>query len=216
VDENSATRQRYALELESGLTRFLKLRAGLEFEQERIDEPPTLAGADDFDDLQLAELGIELIAVLVPRDGDGAGVGVVAELEEPLDREESTHLTLAPIVEFQSGRWFASAVPMLVRAFGGAGRQTDDKWDFAYAAQLLRRFSASWALALEGYGTVERIGDSGHRSDAAELFGDSDQHRAGAVLYWTRSSVSVGAGLLEGLNRNTPDHTLKLSVEVDF
>jgi hypothetical protein len=30
------------------------------------------------------------------------------------------------------------------------------------------------------------------------------------------SSVSVGLGLLAGLNENTPDATLKLSVEVDF
>jgi hypothetical protein len=219
LDENSITRQRYALELEGGLTRFLKMRAGVEFEQERMDEPPTLTEADAFGDLRLSELGIELIAVLRARENDGAGLGVVAELEKPVDDEEATHLTLGPIVEFQAGPWFAAAVPMLVRAFGGreeAGRRTDDKWDFAYAAQLMHRFSARWSLALEGYGTVERLGDTGYPSDAADRFGDFDQHRAGGVLYWTLSSVTVGAGLLEGLNANTPDHTVKLSVEVDF
>jgi hypothetical protein len=219
LDENAVARERYALELEGGLTRFLKARVGVEFERERLDEPPALAQADAFGELELAELGIELVAILAPREGDGAGFGAVAELEKPVDGEEPSHLALGPIVEFQSGGWFASAVPTLVRAFGGAapeGGEADDKWDLAYAAQLMRRFSARWALALEGYGTVERLGDTGHRSPPAELFGDFDQHRAGCVLYWAHGSVSVGVGVLEGLNANTPEHTLKLSLEVDF
>jgi hypothetical protein len=29
-------------------------------------------------------------------------------------------------------------------------------------------------------------------------------------------SLTVGVGLLEGLNEKTPDHTLKLSIEVHF
>ena len=101
----------------------------------------------------------------------------------------------------------------------------------------------AWSLALEGYGTVERLESTGHPSEPAQLFGDFDQHRAGAVLYYSydfggsrRSeamtpgsalltdtgeeeegrSMTVGLGLLEGLNEDTPDHTLKLSIEVHF
>jgi len=135
---------------------------------------------------------------------------------------------------------------MLVYAFGGdteEGEETDDKWDFAYAAQVIYTFSDTWALALEGYGTVDRLGSTGHPSESAELLGDFDQHRAGPVLYYSLglhgshgagslgeaaaraagageeeegATLTIGLGLLEGLNRNTPDHTLKLSIEVDF
>ena len=245
-DENAVVRQRHALELEMGFTHSVKMRIGVEFEKERLDEPATIQEADDYDDLSLTELGAEVIAVLAPREGDGAGLGVVAELEGPVDQEESNHLTLGPILEYQSGRWFAAAVPMLVYAFGGdteEGEETDDKWDFAYAAQVIYTFSDSWALALEGYGTVDRLGSTGHPSESAELFGDFDQHRAGPVLYYSLgfggshgagslgaattladgtgeeeegATLTIGLGLLEGLNRNTPDHTLKLSIEVDF
>jgi hypothetical protein len=245
-DENAVVRQRHALELEMGFTHSIKMRFGVEFEKERLDEPATIQEADDYDDLSLTELGAEVIAVLAPREGDGAGLGVVAELEGPVDQEESNHLTLGPILEYQSGRWFAAAVPMLVYAFGGdseEGEETDDKWDFAYAAQVIYTFSDSWALALEGYGTVDRLGSTGHPSESAELFGDFDQHRAGPVLYYSLglhgshgagslgeaaaraagageeeegATLTIGLGLLEGLNRNTPDHTLKLSIEVDF
>ena len=183
----------------------------------------------------------------MPRHGDGAGLGVVAEIEGPVDQEEPNNLILGPIIEFQSGRWFAAAVPMVVYAFGGdaeEGEKVDNKWDFAYAAQLMYRLSGSWSLALEGYGTVERLESTGHPSESAErvwrfrpaprrggrcitrydfggsqrlepptpgsaLLSDSDEEEEG-------KSMTIGLGLLEGLNGNTPDHTLKLSIEVHF
>ncbi len=245
ADENSVARERYALELEMGLTNFVKTRIGIEFEKERFDEPVSIAQANDFDELKLAEIGAEVIVVLLPRNGDGAGVGLVAELEGPVDQEEANHLVLGSIIEWRSGSWFAAAVPMVVHSFGGDTEDTgsvDDKWDFAYAAQIGYDFSEKWSMALEAYGTVERLGSSGHPSDAAELFGDFDQHRAGAVVYYTHAfdgaqparqamqgsallsdpaeeegkSLTVGVGLLEGLNGNTADHTLKLSIELQF
>lgn len=138
-DENEIIRERYALELEMGFTSILKMRVGIEFEKERFDEPETVQQANAFDELSVTEVGAELIAVLVPREGDGTGFGVVAELEGPLDQEDSNTLVLGAIIEFQSARWFAAAVPMLVHDFGGDtqdGERVDDKWDFAYAAQL--------------------------------------------------------------------------------
>ena len=245
VDDNDIISARYALELEIGITHYFKTRIGIEFEKERRNDPPTLEQADDFADLKLADAGIEFIGILVPRHGDGAGLGIVAEFEGPPNHQEPNNLTLGPIVEFQSGRWFAAAVPMLVYQFGGhvdPGERVDDKWDFAYAAQLMYKFTPAWALAVEGYGTVERIADSGNPSHAARLFGDFDQHRIGAVLYYSHEfagaarvaagsasaalsdaddrvegrSLTVGLGLLEGLNDDTPDHTIKLSIEVHF
>jgi hypothetical protein len=241
-DENSVVRQRHALELEFGFTSSVKMRVGIEFEKERIEQPPTIERANDFDDLELTEYGAELVAIFVPRQGDGAGLGFVAEYEGPTDGDETSALNLGPIIEFQSGPWFAAAVPMLVHDFGGdpeEGEKTDDKWDFAYAAQLMYIVSPAWSLALEGYGTVERIASTGHPSEAAQTFGDFDQHRIGPVFYYThllggsspeilspawssdedeseKTSLNIGLGFLAGLNENTPDWTLKLSIEVDF
>jgi hypothetical protein len=243
IDENAVARQRHALELEVGLTEFLKMRVGIEFEKERLDEIQTMAQANDFGSLELSEVGAEIVAVAVPREGDGAGLGFVAEIEGPWDQEESNSLSLGPIIEYQSGFWFAALVPMVVHSFGGdteQGEEVDNKWDFAYAAQITRTMSDNWSIALEGYGTVERLGNSGHRSEAADTFGDFNQHRAGPILYYTYefdsgprprqnassplanevegegTELTIGFGVLEGLNSNTPDHTLKLSIEVDF
>jgi hypothetical protein len=238
MDENALFRERYALELEMGLTYALKMRVGVELENERIDDADTVARADDFEGLQLEEIGAEIIAVLLPREGDGAGLGFVAELEGPIDQEGPNSLIVGPIVEYRSGAWFLAAIPMAVRAFGGEtaeGEDVDNKWDFAYAAQLLHHFSDTWAVALEGYGTVDRLGSTGRPSAAAARFGDFDQHRLGPVVYYARPltrtrpdsqgagdededgpGLTIGLGLLEGLSSNTADHTLKLSIELDF
>jgi hypothetical protein len=240
-DENTLFRERYALELEVGFSESLKMRVGIEAENERIDEPESPTEADEFSGLSVDEIGAEIVAILVRRETDGFGVGFVAEIEGPFDQKEANHFTLGPIVEYQSGSWLFAAVPMLVYSFGGDAEESeplDEKWDFGYAAQLMHIFSDRWSLALEGYGTVERLGNSGHPSMAAEYFGDSDQHRVGPVVYFSHeigngtrdhtasqmlssresdsAELTIGLGLLEGLNSQTADHTLKLSIEVDF
>lgn len=238
-DDNAVIKQREALEMEMGFTRYLKMRIGIEFEEERIEDPASPAEANGFAALKLDEIGTELIAVFIPRDGDGFGFGTVVEFERPLESGEQMSLIMGPIFEYAAGPWLVSAIPMLVHDFGGDPDEDgikDDKWDFAYAAQVAYEFSETWTLAIEAYGTVERLGGTGTRGEAALAFGDHDQHRIGPILYYTydfgrslrpdprrdangeieSSEVSVGLGLLAGLNDDTPDATLKLSVEVDF
>jgi hypothetical protein len=238
-DDNSIIKQREALEMEMGLTRHLKMRVGIEFEQERLDDPPSPAEANDFAPLQLDEIGAEVIAIFIPRDGDGFGFGTVVEFERPLEGDEQMSLIMGPIFEYATGPWLVAAIPMLVHDFGGDPDEDgirDEKWDFAYAAQLAYTFNDNWTLAMEAYGTVERLGNTGTPGEATLAFGDHDQHRIGPILYYSydfgrslrpdpprdddggieTSELTVGLGFLAGLNENTPDGTLKLSVELDF
>ena len=238
-DDNSIIKQREALEMEMGLTRHLKMRVGIEFEQERLDDPPSLAEANDFAPLQLDEIGAEVIAIFIPRDGDGFGLGTVVEFERPFEGDEQMSLIMGPIFEYATGPWLVAAIPMLVHDFGGDPDEDgirDEKWDFAYAAQVAFTFNDNWTLAMEAYGTVERLGNTGTPGEATLAFGDHDQHRIGPILYYSydfgrslrpdprrdddgsieTSELTVGLGFLAGLNENTPDGTLKLSVELDF
>lgn len=235
ADGNSIARARNALELEFGITKFLKGRIGVEYEKEWRDDPSSVGAAQGFDDLKLDEYAAELIWVVVSRKGDGVGFGFVVEYEIPAESGGAQTLVAGTIFEWAQGPWSLSLSPMLVQFFGGerndAGRQ-DEKIDFAYANQLKYRWSPHLDLAIEAYGTVERIGGRGGRSDEAALFGDFDQHRLGPVIYWNftpqfaaahrddddndEQMVSLGIGALFGLNEDTPDTTLKLSMEVVF
>lgn len=205
-DDNSLVRQRHALEMEMTVTTFLRLRVGIEYESERFDDPEILARANSFSALSLTEVALEGVVILVPVKGDGIGIGALAEYQAPIgDSDEAATLFAGPIVEAQIGRWNAVANLMLVRHIGGGERTPmgregrDEKLDFAYAAHLQYKVSDAWTLSLEAYGTIDRLGRTGRRSDAAALFGDHDQHRLGPVVYYTFKADgldlrSAGAG----------------------
>ncbi|MCB1528931.1 MAG: hypothetical protein KDJ45_14705 [Hyphomicrobiaceae bacterium] len=257
-DDNSVTRQRHALEIEMSLTHFLRMRVGIEYEKERFDEPPSPGLANAFDDLQLTEVALEGVVILrkIPEAG-GFGFGVLTEFEHPIATGELNSVLFGPILGAKAGKWSALLNVMFVKHFGSGevtdeGLERDQKWDIAYAAQIKYDFNTSWALALEAYGTFDRIGNSGTPGEGALAFGDHDQHRAGPVAYYewrvgggrqaraishsSGSSVAsldmqdegqdgeddegvlmrLGTGVLFGLNNNTPDTTLKVSLEAEF
>lgn len=242
-DDNSVTHQRHALEIEMALTHFFRMRVGVEYEKERLDDPASPAFANDFGSLKLEEIAAEGVVILVPiKDRQGVGLGALVEVEHSLESGGSKSVAFGPILEAQSGPWTAVANLMLVHAFGGDQSERDSKWDFAYAAQLKYDMTENWALALEAYGTVDRLGNSGTPGESRALFGDHDQHRIGPLIYYTYkadtsgsvskvstdaafndddddddgTTITVGVGLLAGLNQNTPDATLKWTVEVEF
>ncbi len=224
-DDNSVTKQRHALELEFGITSRLKSRIGIEYEKERLDDPDNPEQANDFGSLELSEIGAEVVWVLDPIEENDWGFGLVAEYGQPRDDDEASLLLVGPILQLDRRKWWSIINLYLVKHLGGS-QPRDEKVDFAYATQFGYILNQDWQLALEAYGTVDRIGDTGSAGEEAQLFGDHNQHRLGPVLYYTgglggdssdeESSVSIGVGLLVGMNNNTPDTTLKWSVEVDF
>lgn len=223
ADDNTVTRQRHALELEFAVTRYLKTRVGIEYERERLDDIDTLSQANSFGTIELDEYAAEAIVVFVPRDGDGWGLGMVVEYEHPADGDGAKTLNVGPILELANGKWIMSLNPILTQVFGGerneAG-QRDEKIDFSYTVRILHHWSDHIDLALEAYGTIERIGGRGGRSEASQLFGDFDQHRVGPVAYWNYEvadiETNLGLGVLFGLNSATSDVALKTSLEVTF
>lgn len=251
IDNNTVARQREALEIQLGITDWFRVRFGVEFEQERFDDPPSFAQLDGFGPLKFDEVAIEGVIVFVKPKKEGIGLGLLMEYGAPVsDADDPAEFYIGPIIEARTGPWSMIANLTFVSLVGGKsldpGEQRDEKWDFAYFTQLQYAFSESWALALEAYGTIDRLGNSGTPGDERAFFGDDNQHRAGPVAYYTfypdppsaleikapanaaeaaegrddddakRLSVSIGAGVLFGLNERTSDTTYKLSVEVEY
>ncbi len=238
-DDNTVAEARNALEIEVSPTDWFRFRLGIEYEKERLDEPADPVDANAFDSLKLDEYAAEAVVVLVPIKGDGLGLAWLTEFEKPVDNSEPMTINTGPLIEAKQGSWRFLLNLFATHFFGGdpeePGMPTDDKWDFNYAAQAKYDFSEEFALALEAYGTVDRIGNTGTPSEEAVLFGDFNQHRIGPVFYYEMRLDKFGAGgaggddkddegtiarfgvgLLAGLNENTPDGTLKLSLEIDF
>lgn len=244
-DDNTVVRQNHEIGIGLGLTDWLKIGVGIEFEQERLDNPGDVEQANAFANLKLDQLQFEGVLVLVKPEKDGIGLGLFIEYNHPApgDAEAPGELFFGPILQAQSGPWSMTANLALIKQFGGHAAEgndefvRDNKWDFSYSVQAKYAFSEALSLALEAYGTFDRIGNSGTRSEESALFGDFDQHRMGPILYWTvtpngRESsakpeaeaggddkeleVTIGTGVLFGLNDDTADATYKLSLEVGY
>jgi len=104
-DENTVVEARNALELEVSWTNWLRMRVGIEFEKERIDDPDTPGQADAFDSIKLDEYAAEAVVVLLPIDGDGFGVAWLTEFEKPVENAEPMTLIMGPLIEAQQGHW---------------------------------------------------------------------------------------------------------------
>ena len=247
-DDNTIARERYALELQAGITSWFRGRVGIEFEKERLDDPGSVARANAFDALRLTGVAIEGVFVVIPAKPNRIGAGLLVEYDAAIGAGVD-QVTIGPIFQASYGPWSALTNLAIVQTTSSP----DQKRDFTYAAQLQYTLSSRWAIALEAYGTVERIGKSGTPSPEKQLFGDFDQHRIGPIVYYrfktdgddgdrvgvatqpslpgrTRKgkksegdgdddkqpSVSLGVGVLFGLNGATPGETLKLSLEYNF
>ncbi len=255
LDDNTVIKQREALEIQLGITDWFRVRLGVEFEQERLDDPTSFADANRFGSLKFDEVAVEGVVVFVKPKDEGIGLGLLMEYGSPVgDMEAPAEFYVGPIIEAHTGPWSFIANLMFVKYMGGKAEPgnedfvRDEKWDFSYATQLEYEFSRNWGVALEAYGTFDRLGNTGTPGEARALFGDLDQHRAGPIVYYTffpgegdsgsrvhagaatslsddadgekgeakELSVSIGSGVLFGLNENTPDLTYKLSIEVEY
>jgi hypothetical protein len=190
VDDNDFNRHRHTLGLGYGFARWLGLQVAVEAEQARIEDAETLDRANAFADPKITEIEVEGTIVLVPAGKDGFGLAALIEHNIALDRREPDQLFLGAALQHVRGAWSATANIYAVRHFGGREERdgasiSDERWDLQYAAQIKYRVSETLALALEGYGVVERLGTSGTKSDARVRFGDFDRHLAGPVLYYS-------------------------------
>lgn len=98
-DDNSVVSARHALEAEVEVVDWLRMRVGVEFEKERLDDPPALFLRDDFDALKLEEIAVEWVAVFIPVEPLGVGLGLLVEYQQLLESEEPNSFVVGPIVE---------------------------------------------------------------------------------------------------------------------
>jgi hypothetical protein len=231
-DDNALGQQRHAVEMEYGATAWMRNRIGIEFEKERLDDPPTFSMRDDFSALVLDEIAAEVVVVFVPTDARpqgqgwdiGWGLGMLIEYQYLVDPDEADSIVVGPIIELDWRRWNIVVNPTLVQFFGGEG--DDEKLDFTYAAHLLFDASSSWDVGVELYGTIDRLGNTGTPPEEVQLFGDHDLIRLGPIAYCKHAfgfdagddpqTLVVGVGLFFGLNEATPDYSFKWSVEFEF
>ncbi len=124
-------------------------------------------------------------------------------------RSDSTNaVVFGPLFAWKHHRATFAVNPLFEQTFG---RNRVDGTAFAYAWQVKVDVREGFALGLEGYGTIENIGNPPP--------GEEQEHRVGPVAY---SEIDLGhgvkiepsLGVLFGLTESTPDVAVKLNIGV--
>jgi len=189
-DKNEAVRHGHELEVNLGITDYFKLGVCVEFEKERLEEIDDLEQLNAFDSLKATEIEIQGTFVFVPLKKNGFGLAALVGFSHAFEAEEGNTFKIGPLMKVANGPWSATGNLIFVKHFGGGEfedgvRVRDERWDLDYAWQLKYDLSKSIGLAVEGYGSFNRLGDSGTRDEGSLLFGDGDTHRIGPVVYYT-------------------------------
>lgn len=266
ADDNEQKRQGHEIELGLGLTNWVRITLGAEFEEERFEEVTSLDSGDRFHGLTGTEVSANAMIVMLPLKGNGIGLSMFVGASTAIESSEGNTFTIGPAIKLAQGPFSATANLFFSKAFGGDNEEEinddgdsvveerfDDRWDFQYAYQFAYQYNSKLTLAVEGFGTVERLGDSGWSTQATaeviqeladvgvnyrSLFRDHDQHYVGPVVYYKllgeaegagggdddekegeggeSPSLTMGLGVLFGLNSDTPDTAIKWSLASEF
>lgn len=147
---------------------------------------------------EVKELELENKFQLAEQGRYWADLGAQVEVEKKLG-EDKWELKAGPLLQKQIGNWLATANFFVEKQFGRA-RETSAA-EFMGAARIKYRLSAELEPALEYYA-------------------EEESHSLGPVLSGTqrigRTPVKWEAGILGGLTHDSPDISLRWSLEFEF
>jgi len=174
------------------------------------------------DDFRLSALEVESQIELITLVGDGLGLAVQGGVEKPLfeaSREEAPDFSLGPIIELATNDFLLTLNPLFFREFGELAEQ--EGWGFEYGWQAKYDVTERLALALEMFGEIDELRNSGSF--------DEQQHSIGPAFYYTLGEADVdefgkgeGAELVLslgaqfGLTEQTSDAALKVFIGYEF
>lgn len=174
------------------------------------------------DDFRLSALEVESQIELITLVGDGLGLAVQGGVEKPLfeaSREEAPDFSLGPIIELAKNDFLLTLNPLFFREFGELAEQ--EGWGFEYGWQAKYDVTERLALALEMFGEIDELRNSGSF--------DEQQHSIGPAFYYTLGEAEVdefgkgeGAELVLslgaqfGLTEQTSDAALKVFIGYEF
>lgn len=224
--EVNDTRQSHDIELQMSITDWVMLSVVGVFEQP--------LGKD----LQARAVEAEIQFELIARKGNGIGLAVQAEYESAINHGvqedgEPNEFAMGPIVEWARGPLLLTFNPLFGRQLGTFADQ--EGLGFEYGWRGAYDVNKRWGLAVEMFGEIEDLANSGSFNDQVHSIGptllvnfggdedDADEVRAKAggdddekVGGPRKPQFSMNVGVQFGLTDATSDTALKFQGALQF
>ncbi len=136
-------------------------------------------------------------------------LGLVVEIEAPLNRNEAYELKLAPLLQTEFGKVQLNGNVILERTFGPGDHITE----LGYQWQAKYRWHPTLEFGLQGLGEVGKWDNW----DPSE----EQNHRMGPAVFGkidlgTKQAIKYNAALLFGTSEAAANHTFRMQVEYEF
>ena len=136
-------------------------------------------------------------------------LGLVVEIEAPLNRNEAYELKLAPLLQTEFGKLQLNGNLIFERTFGPGDHITE----MGYQWQAKYRWRPSFEFGLQGFGEMGKW-DQWENSD-------EQNHRMGPAVFGkldlgVKQAIKYNAALVLGTSDAAPDRTLRMQVEYEF
>jgi hypothetical protein len=136
-------------------------------------------------------------------------LGLVVEVEAPLNRNEAYELKLAPLLQTEFGKTQLNGNLILERTFGPGEHVTE----MGYQWQAKYRWKPTLEFGLQGFG---EMGKWNHWEDS-----DEQNHRMGPAVFGkfgmgVKKAIKYNAALLFGTSEAAANHTFRMQVEYEF
>ena len=197
-DEEENVRHSHEVSAGYGVTDFLKIEAGLLFEQE-VGE-----------NLRATNVEVSTTLEILEQEETGFGLALYAGIEPSIHDESTNGFEIGPVLGLAAG-----PVEFIVNTFFEEtfGRNKEEGTGFEYAVQAKIELEENLGIGVELFGEVENIGDPDPTRE--------QEHRIGPVVYYETEvgddqELSVDVGLLFGMTRATPDVAIKWNVELEL
>ena len=149
-------------------------------------------------------------SLLKAPESGGLALGWATAVSAGLPDDATNSVVFGPILKVSSGKASVTVNPYLEKTFG---RNHDDGIAFTYGWQGKLEVREGFSVGIEGFGTVDNIGDAPPLKD--------QDHRIGPVLYFAWDAgqgraVQFDIGVLAGVTDAAPDVSVKANIGTTF
>ncbi|MFM9913315.1 MAG: hypothetical protein ACKVN9_07275 [Methylophilaceae bacterium] len=136
-------------------------------------------------------------------------LGLVVELEAPINKNEPYEFKLAPLMQTEFGKVQLNGNLVFERKFGPGSHVTE----MGYQWQAKYRWQPAFEFGLQGFGGM------GKWNDWEDY--DNQEHRLGPAVFGkfdlgVKQAIKYNAALLFGVSETAANHTFRMQVEYEF
>jgi hypothetical protein len=140
-------------------------------------------------------------------------VGLITEIEAPLNKNAPYELKLGPLFQTDFDKLQLNANLLFERLYGREDPEEPHITEIGYQWQVKYRWQQAFEFGAQGFG---EMGEWNHWEDSNEQSHKLGPAIFGKIALGNKKAIKYNAALLYGVSDAAPDHTFRMQAEYEF